>query len=209
MAAEASIDEELEGSAIVGGYPAGRVAGDHAAVRVATRMTSSTCSGHVEVGGDVAQGVAGQEAVDEILDACAGAGDEREAERDLRVHDHVGLGVARELDLRRPAVGAVGDALEVVADEVGELVLASADDDQVEDVLLVALLGVVEQDLGAVGEQALGGERVLDPDLARRTSTAGRMRCSGTPARRKAESTYASANPMNGTVASGRGAGRR
>jgi hypothetical protein len=88
------------------------------------------------------------------------------------------------------------DLLQVVLDDPGELALLSTHDGELEHLALAALVGVVEEDLGAVGEEPLGCKRVLSS-----TSTAGRIRCSGTPARRKLERTNASAKPMKGTVA--------
>ena len=58
------------------------------------------------------------------------------------------------VDLGGPAIVAVGDALEIVAHEFGELRLARADDDQVEEVLVTGAR-IVEEHLGAVCEQTL------------------------------------------------------
>ncbi len=59
-------------------------------------------------------------------------------------------------------------------------------------------LGVVEQDLRAVGIEAPAGRACARPNWASSCSRAGRMRCSGTPLRRIAVNTTPSASPMNG-----------
>ena len=92
-----------------------------AAVRIATLITSSTLiDRQAEVVRDVADRVARQEPVDELLDARATLGEEGKAECDVRVDDHVRAAVDRQLDLRSPAVVAVGGPLQVVADESSE-----------------------------------------------------------------------------------------
>jgi hypothetical protein len=59
---------------------------------------------------------------------------------------------------------------------------------------------IVEEHLGTIRVQALGGKGVLDPNFLGENLDC-RIRWSGTPARLKLDSTNASAKPMNGTVA--------
>ena len=166
-AAEASIDEEL-----------GRLRHRRTIRRAPTsRLRSGTCRDaddvldlverHGEVVGDVADRVAGQEAIDEVLDACAAAVTNGRPNATSGSTTTSALPVDREPYLGRPAVVAVGDALQVVADELGELVLAGRGTTSSSMSSSLALLGVVEEHLGAIGVQALGRERVLDADLTR------------------------------------------
>lgn len=66
----------------------------------------------VEVERDVGECVAGDEPIDEVLDACAAVDHEREAECDLWIDNHVGAVVRRQADSGGPAVSPVGDPLE-------------------------------------------------------------------------------------------------
>src|SRR4051794_6408290 len=94
--------------------------------------------GDVEVLGDRGDTVAGEEAVDEILDAGAAVGDDRKAEGDTGIDDDLSGSVGGQHDLGGPAVAAVGDAPQVVLHDVGELALSRPDDHQVEQFSLVA-----------------------------------------------------------------------
>ena len=121
---------------------------------------------HVEVVGDVADCVAGQEAVDEVLHARCAARDHGESKCDVGIDDDICASVSRESHLGGPAVVAVGDAPKVVANQFGELRLARSDDKEFEQVVFAALVGVVVEHLSAVCVEALRGECVHDADLA-------------------------------------------
>jgi len=64
-----------------------------------------------EVRCDLGDGVTGLKPVDEILDPSAAVDDEREAECDLRVDDHLGAAVGRQPHRVGPAAASVMDAL--------------------------------------------------------------------------------------------------
>ncbi len=143
-------------------------------MRIATLITSSTLiDRQAEVVRDVADRVARQEPVDELLDARATLGEEGKAECDVRVDDHVRAAVDRQLDLRSPAVVAVGGPLQVVADELGELLLPGADVHQLEQVCVAALVREVVKHFDAVRVQVLGRERMVDADLSRQDLDGG------------------------------------
>src|SRR5687768_1203910 len=86
--------------------------------------------GHAEVAGDIGEAVAGLEAVDEILDARAAVHDERLPERLARIYGDLRPRIGRQLKPLGPTVIAVRDALEVVADDLGEVLLTGPDDRQ-------------------------------------------------------------------------------
>lgn len=99
---------------------------------------------HAEVGGYDRDAVAGLETINEVLDSRAAMNDEPLSERLSRVHDDLGRGVCGQPQPRGPAVIAVGDALEVAADDLLELALTGSD--YGEHCLVVASLRVVEDD---------------------------------------------------------------
>jgi hypothetical protein len=100
--------------------------------------------------------------------------------RDFRDH------VLREPDQPGVALSPEVDALEVQSDDLGE-----------------NLLVVARRHTGS----CLLARACCSPSSLANTSIAGRIRCIGTPAFRKAASTYASASPMNGIDGSWRRSG--
>lgn len=89
--------------------------------------------GHTEVLGDIGEGVAGDEAIDQILGSCAAVNDEGHPERPAWVDDDLGVPICRQAYARSPAIVAVCDALEVVTDDLGKLPLIRSDDGQAGD----------------------------------------------------------------------------
>lgn len=119
----------------------------------------------------------------------------------MRVDDDLGPGIRGDSDELGVAVLGVLDPPEVLADDVGEHPLAVANDHElhhaVPDGAALVLLGEVEHQLGAVGVELPRCEGVLDSDLVLDLGER-RMRCIGTPLRRTAASTSASAKPTKG-----------
>ena len=66
-------------------------------------------AGHVEVGRNLGEAIAGLEAIDQILDPRAAVHDHRLAERLHRVDRDLGSGVGRQAQARGPTVVTVGD----------------------------------------------------------------------------------------------------
>ena len=119
--------------------------------------------GDGEVAGDRGEAVAGLEAVDEILDARSAVYDERLAERLARIDGDVGGGVGGQPQPLGPSVVTVGDALEVAANDLREVLLSGTDDR--EERLVVAAGGVVEDQLSAVGVHLPRCERMVEANL--------------------------------------------
>ena len=109
----------------------------------------------LEVERDIGERVAGYGPIDEVLDACAAVNHERQAERDPWIHNHLSPLVGRQANSRRPTVTPIGDPLEGVAHDFGELVLPCAHYDELQEVVFVSFGGVVVQNLGAIGVQPL------------------------------------------------------
>lgn len=118
-----------------------------------------------EVRCNLGDGVAGLKPIDEILYASAAVGDDREAKCDPRVDDHFRVAVSRQSHGVCPAVASVMDALQIVIHNPGELALLGANDDQIHYLALATLVRVVEENLGSICIEALGGECVIDADL--------------------------------------------
>ena len=79
--------------------------------------------GNAEVSRDLGEAVAGLEAVDEILHARAAVHDYRLTKRLTRIDRDLSFGVRRQPQSLGPAVIAVRDPLEIVADDLGEVLL--------------------------------------------------------------------------------------
>lgn len=116
---------------------------------------------NVEVAGNVGDAVAGDEPIDEILDPSAAVGHNREAEGDRRIDDHLRTSVGRKTNARGEPIAAVRDPSKVVAYKLGELVLPCPDHHKLQKLIVAPLVGVVVEDLGAIGVQPLRRERVL------------------------------------------------
>jgi hypothetical protein len=125
----------------------------------------------VEILSDPSDAVSGAEPVDKILNARAAVDDERLPEVALGVDDHVGCGASRQLELCGPTVAAVADAIEVAADDLGEMFLTGSNDGQ--QSLVVAVFGLVEDQLRTVGVDTLRGESVIEPKFVAETSDRG------------------------------------
>src|SRR3954452_12726347 len=83
---------------------------------------------HAEVVGDLGEAIAGPESVDEIRNPRPAVDHQRLAERLARAAADLCTLVRRQPEALGPAVVRVGDALEVVADDLREVLLARADD---------------------------------------------------------------------------------
>lgn len=117
-----------------------------------------------ELGSDGSDGLSGAEQVDDVIDLCASVGEPRPAEGVLRVYGHLGDAVLREPDqLRIPVVREI-DLAQVLIHYLGEHPLAVSDHDQfARQVTLgsvAGMLGVVVENLSAVGIKPPAGERV-------------------------------------------------
>jgi len=127
--------------------------------------------GNAEVARDLGEPVACLKAVDEILDTRPAVNDERLTERLTRVHGDLRAYVGRQPETLGPPIVAVGDPLEVIADDLGEVLLTGPDHRQ--QGLVVAARGVIEDQLRSVGVHALGGERVIKADLVAQLGDSG------------------------------------
>ena len=122
----------------------------------------------VEVERDVGERVTGFEPIDEVLDPRPAVDHKRKAERDPWIDNHVGPLVRRQANSGRPTVTPVGDPLQVLAHDLGELVLPGAHYHELQELVFVSLRGVAVQDLGAIGVQPLRRERMLETNALRK-----------------------------------------
>lgn len=111
--------------------------------------------GNSEVVRDVREVIACDESINEILDSCATTDQEREAERALWIDHDPGIAVRGQLKHRSPAVVCVADPPQVAPDELGELLLAGANDRELEEVGRATFGGIVEEDFRTIGVEVL------------------------------------------------------
>lgn len=117
----------------------------------------------IEVFGYIRKSVSTLKAVDEVLDSRATADDERHPKRTARIYYNLRVAIRGQLNLRSPSVVAVGNSLEVVANNFREVLLPGSDNR--EHLLVVTALRIVKNDLGAVCVEAFGGQCVLEPNF--------------------------------------------
>jgi hypothetical protein len=131
-------------------------------------------------------------------------GEYRRAEGTFRINHDVCTTVLGKMDESRSIVSSELDPLQIALYDFREHALPTAYYHKLQRSGLGGIslsLRVVVQDLGTVRESRLDARACCKPSSFCKKSSAGRIRCSGPPARLRAVSTNASANPTNGMVA--------
>jgi hypothetical protein len=135
-------------------------------------------AGQAELPGDRVDRLACPEQVDHVVNGGAAAGESRTSEAVVGVDGHVREGVLGQADQLRVAVCREVDAPQVEIDDLGEDTLVVADDDKFPRGVrlqgVARVLGVVLQDLGAVGVQAAAREPWAALGIARATCGSSR-----------------------------------
>src|SRR4051794_35557109 len=93
----------------------------------------------IEVGSQIGDGISGVEAGENVLHPCSTSHQQRLPERSPRIGDDLGLAEGRQLDARGEVVFPVRDELQVIAHEVAELLLPSADHGELEELLVATV----------------------------------------------------------------------